>query len=171
MEAKPRHGCGAKVGSKAKKPSSIMKIKKLHLANIEGVSNPRWQSRQILKGIVRIFTLAATVVALPAHELLAFAVNETRVLPFPTQKASTIPSNGDVNPYGVVFVPENFPTGGKLNPGDLLVSNFNNFNNIQGTGSTIIDISAGGSTSLFFQGTAPLGLSTGLVVLKSGFVR
>ena len=156
--------------AKSEKPSSIMKIKKVHLANVEVVSNPRWQSRQILKGIVRIFTLVATIVALPAHEVLAFAVTETRVLPFPIEKASTIPFNGDVNPYGVAFVPENFPTGGKLNPGDLLVSNFNNFNNIQGTGTTIIDISAGGSTSLFFQGTAPLGLSTGLAVLRAGFV-
>jgi hypothetical protein len=54
-------------------PASIMKIKKLHLANVEVVSNPRWQSRQILKGIVRIFTLAATAVALAAHELIAFS--------------------------------------------------------------------------------------------------
>jgi len=147
-----------------------MKTKKLPLANGEVVSNPHLQNRKMLKGIVRIFALAATVLVLPAHELLAFSVNQTRVLPFPTQTVSTIPSNGDVNPYGVAFVPENFPTGGKLNPGDLLVSNFNNFNNIQGTGTTIIDVSTSGQTSVFFQGTAPLGLSTGLAVLKSGFV-
>jgi hypothetical protein len=147
-----------------------MKIKKLPLANVELVSKPRSPNQKILKGIVRIFAIAATVFVLPAHELLAFTVNQTRVLPFPTQTVSTIPSNGDVNPYGVAFVPEGFPSGGKLNTGDLLVSNFNNLNNIQGTGTTIIDISASGQTSLFFQGTAPLGLSTGLAVLKSGFV-
>ena len=146
-----------------------MKIEKLRLANVEVVSNPRLQNRKII-GIARIFALAATVVALPAHELLAFTVNQNRVLPFPTQTVSTIPSNGDVNPYGVAFVPENFPAGGKLNPGDLLVSNFNNLNNIQGTGTTIIDISSSGQKSVFFQGTAPLGLSTGLAVLKAGFV-
>src|ERR1700751_5294728 len=120
-----------------------MKIKKLSLANVEVVSNPRLQNRKIL-GIARIFALAATIVALPAHELLAFTVNETRVLPFPTEIASTIPLNGDVNPYGVAFVPENFPAIGKLQPGDLLVSNFNDANNIQGTGTTIIDVSADG---------------------------
>ena len=86
-----------------------MKINKLHLANAEVVSNPRLQNRQILKRIGRIFALAATVVALPANELLAFTVNQTRVLPFPTQTVSTVPSNGDVNPYGVAFVPEVFP--------------------------------------------------------------
>jgi hypothetical protein len=170
MEAKPRHGCGAEVGQKANNPQSqIMKIKKPRLANIEVASNPRLQNRKIL-GIARIFALATTVLALPAHELLAFTVNETRVLPFPTEIESTIPLNGDVNPYGVAFVPENFPAIGKLQPGDLLVSNFNDANNIQGTGTTIIDVSADGSTSLFFQGAAPLGLSTGLAVLKSGFV-
>jgi DNA-binding beta-propeller fold protein YncE len=56
-----------------------------------------------------------------------------------------------------------------LNPGDLLVSNFNNNQNIQGTGTTIIRVTPNGQTSLFFQGTAPLGLSTGLAVLKAGF--
>jgi hypothetical protein len=155
---------------KSKKSSPIMKIKKPHLANVEIFSNPRLQDRQILRCIVRVFALVATVVALPAHELLAFTANQTRVLPFPTQTVSTIPSNGDVNPYGVAFVPEGFSAQGKLNPGDLLVSNFNDANNIQGTGTTIIDVSSSGQTSLFFQGTAPLGLSTGLAVLKSGFV-
>jgi hypothetical protein len=29
---------------------------------------------------------------------------------------STVPSNGDVNPYGVAFVPREFPTGGNSNP-------------------------------------------------------
>ena len=170
MEAKPRHGCGAEVGQKLKNLPPIMKIKKLSLANVEVVSNPRLQNRQLLRGIARFCTLAAAVVALPAHELLAFTANQTRVLPFPTQTVSTIPSNGDVNPYGVAFVTEGLLAQGKLKPGDLLVSNFNNNANIQGTGTTIIDVSASGQTSLFFQGTAPLGLSTGLAVLKSGFV-
>ena len=82
---------------------------------------------------------------------------------------STVPSNGDVNPYGVAFVPRDFPTGGKLNPGDILVSNYNNSNNLQGTGTTIVKIE-GNTPSLFFQGQAPLGLSTGLAVLRTGLV-
>ncbi len=44
-------------------------------------------------------------------------------LPYPIEVASTVPSNGDVNPYGVAFVPLGFP-GGVLNPGDVLVSKF-----------------------------------------------
>ncbi len=82
---------------------------------------------------------------------------------------STVPSNGDLNPYGVSFVPKEFPAGGKLQPGDILVSNFNNSQNMQGTGTTIVQI-RGNTPSLFFQGKAPLGLSTGLAALKIGLV-
>jgi len=52
---------------------------------------------------------------------------------------STVPGNGDLNPYGVAFVPPGFP-GGKLNPGDILVSNFNNSSNLQGMGTTILRV-------------------------------
>ena len=70
------------------------------------------------------------------------------------QTLTTVPSNGDVNPYGVAFVPQGFPTGGPLSPGDILVSNFNNSANQQGTGTTIVDIHPNGGESLFFQGPA-----------------
>jgi hypothetical protein len=82
---------------------------------------------------------------------------------------STVPANGDVNPYGVAFVPPGFPQGGKLQPGDILVSNFNNSQNLQGTGTTIVKIT-GGAPSLFFQSKTAVGLSTGLAVLKKGLV-
>ena len=54
----------------------------------------------------------------------------------------TIPANGDLNPYGIAFVPKDFPSGGKIAPGDVLVANFNNSNNLQGTGVTIIQVHA-----------------------------
>jgi hypothetical protein len=90
--------------------------------------------------------------------------------------ASTIPANGDVNPYGVVFIPPNFARGGMLNPGDVLVSNFNNSpntqpaGNLQGTGTTIVRVTPGNQTSVFFQGQQGLGLTTALGVLSRGFV-
>ena len=146
-----------------------MRIKRLSLLIIEVVSNTRMQTKTF-GNFARIFAVAAAFTMLPAHQVLAFSDNQTRVLPFPAQTVSTIPSNGDVNPYGVAFVPKGFPTGGTLNPGDLLVSNFNDSANIQGTGTTIIDIPSSGQPFTFFQGTAPLGLSTGLAVLKAGFV-
>ena len=115
-----------------------MRINQLPLAKSEVVSNPRMPNHKILGDVARIFAIAAAAVALLAHPVQAFTDNQARVLPFPIQTVSTIPSNGDVNPHGVAFVPENFPAGGKLNPGDLLVSNFNDNANIQGTGTTII---------------------------------
>ena len=36
---------------------------------------------------------------------------------------STVPANGDVNPYGVAFVPNGFPKSGSPEPGDILVYN------------------------------------------------
>ncbi|HEV7123756.1 MAG TPA: hypothetical protein VGN24_10115 [Rhodanobacter sp.] len=95
--------------------------------------------------------------------------------------SSTIPANGDLNPYGVAFVPRNFPRGGSIAPGDVLVSNFNNFNNLQGTGTTIVkltptgDLAPGvvagtaGNAATFFQSHLS-GLTTALGVLSRGFV-
>jgi hypothetical protein len=130
-----------------------------------------------VKSFARRYAMLTAVTILSASQ--AFADQDDRnqqILPFQTITASTIPSNGDVNPYGVAFVPRNFPAGGLLNPDDLLVSNFNNNQNIQGTGTTIIKITPTGQTSLFFQvpsalrSNATFGLSTGLAVLKAGFV-
>ena len=90
----------------------------------------------------------------------------------PALTVSTVPANGDVNPYGVAFVPQGFPTGGTTAPGDILVSNFNAKSNLQGTGTTIVSVAPDGTQSLFFQ--APrgqsLGLTTALGVLRRGFV-
>ncbi len=93
-----------------------------------------------------------------------------------TTIASTVPANGDVNPYGVAKVEQ--PVG-DLKEGHILVSNFNNSANLQGTGSTIVDVSPDGTVSLFAQinandlpGACPggVGLTTALVVLRSGWV-
>jgi uncharacterized protein (TIGR03118 family) len=88
------------------------------------------------------------------------------------QVLSTVPPNGDLNPYGVAFVPDHFEGKGMLHPGDILVSNFNNSSNTQGTGSTIVRIAPDGQHSVFFNGIPgrSLGLTTALTVLKSGFV-
>jgi SMP-30/Gluconolactonase/LRE-like region len=89
--------------------------------------------------------------------------------------SSTIPANGDVNPYGVAFVPEGFPSGAAIATGDVLVSNFNDITNAQGRGTTIIVLSPHGSlappgsATTFFASPQP-GLSTALGVLKLGLV-
>jgi sugar lactone lactonase YvrE len=90
--------------------------------------------------------------------------------------ASTVPPNGDLNPYGVVVVPR---TIGALTAGDFLVSNFNARSNNQGTGSTIVQLSPAGKLSVFAQITASslpgacpggVGLTAALGVLPHGYV-
>ncbi len=94
--------------------------------------------------------------------------------------ASTVPTNGDVNPYGLVFVPTSI---GKLEAGQTLISNFNAAEsakeNGQGTGTTIVQVSTTGKTSLFAKidpkalpGPCPggVGLTTALNILPGGYV-
>ncbi|HEV3093260.1 MAG TPA: hypothetical protein VGY30_01960 [Solirubrobacteraceae bacterium] len=89
---------------------------------------------------------------------------------------STVPANGDLNPYGIVTVPR---SAGSLVRGDTLISNFNNSENLQGTGTTIVQMTPTGSLSLFAQidpaklpGACPggVGLTTALAILPHGFV-
>jgi hypothetical protein len=114
-----------------------------------------------------IMIALATLIGAPALAADAFI---PRLL-----NTSTVPSNGDLNPYGVAFVPEGFPSGGRIRTGDVLVSNFNDNANIQGNGTTVISFSPGGpvaapgTANTFFSSTAP-GLSTALGVLRGGFV-
>ncbi|RXV69914.1 hypothetical protein D1006_24385 [Burkholderia stabilis] len=80
-----------------------------------------------------------------------------------------MPANGDLNPYGIAFVPPGVPSWSTLKPGDVVVSNFNAASNAQGTGTTIVKLSPGNTPATFFQGHN-LGLTTALAVLRSGFV-
>lgn len=89
---------------------------------------------------------------------------------------STKPANEDVNPYGVVTVPRSI---GRLKRGDVLVSNFNDAANEQGTGTTLVQIAPQGQQSLFAQiepqalpGSCPggVGLTTALDILPNGYV-
>jgi hypothetical protein len=82
--------------------------------------------------------MAASLMAIASGFCVAQAQEPQRdaddaFLPSPVRSVSTVPKNGDVNPYGVVFVPNNFNTGtGPLQHGDILVSNFNNVKNASG---------------------------------------
>jgi hypothetical protein len=90
----------------------------------------------------------------------------------------TVPQNGDQNPYGVAVVRH---SQGNLHRGDILVSNFNNKANKQGTGSTIVEISPSGTQTLFAHvtrsavkkvGGCPggIGVDTALAILHDGWV-
>ena len=98
-----------------------------------------------------------------------FSSDQSILGTFQSVIASTVPANGDLNPYGVAFVPTDFPSGGSIQAGNVLVSNFNASSNLEGTGTTIVSFSSTGQQSLFATSTS-IGLSTALGVLSRGFV-
>ncbi|HEY6309211.1 MAG TPA: hypothetical protein VIY52_00170 [Streptosporangiaceae bacterium] len=135
--------------------------------------------RRSTAGIAAIVTATAGLLA--GSGILATSANasssfiggltQTKVV------ASTVPANGDQNPYGVAVVPR---STGDLHQGNVLVSNFNDATtptggNVQGTGTTIVQVTPGGTPSLFAQISDPacpggVGLTTALVALRSGWV-
>jgi hypothetical protein len=140
---------------------------------LDGIIHPiRTRTRNFQR--IACYALLGTAAALFPLRSSAASDDPSRFIPR-ILVSSTIPANGDTNPYGVAFVPAGFPAG-PLNPGDILVSNFNNSSSLAGTGSTIIQLtpSSGAATDMqaqvFFQETAPLGLTTALGVLTRGFV-
>jgi hypothetical protein len=88
---------------------------------------------------------------------------------------STQPENGDQNPYALVVAPV---SAGSVQKGDVLVDNFNNNANLQGTGSTIIDYRPSDGQMTTFASIphdlagcpGGIGLSTAMTMLSSGWV-
>jgi hypothetical protein len=88
---------------------------------------------------------------------------------------STVPSNGDQNPYAIVIAPV---SSGVITKDDVLITNFNNDKNLQGLGTTIVDYNPATKKMTTFA-TLPrqlpgcpggIGLSTAMTMLKSGWV-
>ncbi len=88
---------------------------------------------------------------------------------------STVSDNGDLNPYAIIVAPV---SAGRIQKGDVLVDNFNNLSNLQGTGTTIIDFNPT-TKKLFTFAKLPqrsaqfpggVGLTTAMTMLKSGWV-
>jgi hypothetical protein len=119
-------------------------------------------------GLVLLITFVASDTALAQNQSFIKHLNTVTTI------STTVPGNGDQNPYGVAQVPE---TKGKLIEGRFLISNFNNGANQQGIGTTIVQIAPDGTFSLFAQidptkisCPGGVGLTTALVALHSGFV-
>jgi hypothetical protein len=119
-----------------------------------------------------LIVLAALIGAAPVAATGSYLGGFSSIHPI----ASTVPANGDVNPYGVAVVPRSID---RLTRGDVLVSNFNAKSNEQGTGTTIVEISPGGTRTVFAHvtdanvtGRCPggVGLTTALIALQSGWV-
>jgi len=88
---------------------------------------------------------------------------------------STVPDNGDQNPYAVLVAPF---TAGKIQKDDVLVDDFNDKANLQGRGSTLLGYRPGQSDPYVFA-TLPkdlpscpggVGLTTAMAMLSTGYV-
>jgi hypothetical protein len=129
------------------------------------------RTNEALRRLSRYSLLGTAIALLPMTQAVSGAGAQ-----FIPLQVSTVPANGDTNPYGVAFVPFGFLPGRSLNPGDILVSNFNNSNGLSGTGTTIVRVTPAGQQTLFFNGNPTnqppptLGLTTALGVLTRGFV-
>ncbi len=128
-----------------------------------------------LRRLGALVALLALALVAPAG---ASAFEHPFIGPFKTVTSigSTVPGGGDLNPYGIVNVPRSI---GSLVAGDILVSNFNSSANLQGTGTTIVQLSPSGQLSLFAEikasslpGPCPagVGLTTALAILPGGYV-
>ena len=92
-----------------------------------------------------------------------------------TTLTTTVPENGDQNPYAIVVAPV---SAGKIQKDDVLIDNFNDLTNLQGLGTTIVDYNpTTKQTTLFAQVPRHLpacpggvGLSTAMTMLKTGWV-
>jgi hypothetical protein len=125
--------------------------------------------------IVTALAVAAACTALPAAAS-AFGPSFIGTFSKVSEIGSTVPPNGDLNPYGIVNVNQSI---GALVRGDTLISNFNNKENEQGTGTTLVQIAPNGHLSVFAEisasslpGPCPggVGLTTALAILPGGYV-
>jgi DNA-binding beta-propeller fold protein YncE len=88
---------------------------------------------------------------------------------------STVPENGDVNPSALIVAPV---TAGKLQKGDVLVTNASNISNLVGTGTTIVSYRPSTRQSALFARLPQnlpgcpggVGFSGAMTMLSSGWV-
>ena len=133
-----------------------------------------------MSGPIRVRTLAVLATVLACGLLAPVGASAfDHPLINPVLKVSTIgstvPTNGS-QPYGIVNVTQ---STGSLVAGDILISNFNDSANKQGTGTTLVQLTPSGRPSLFAQinpaalpGPCPggVGLTTALATLPQGYV-
>ncbi len=121
--------------------------------------------------LILIALLAATNPPLQAEQAKSFleTIRHHKTL------ISTVPANGDLNPYAIIVAPV---SAGKIQKDDVLIDNFNGLTNLQGTGVTIGDYNPSTRKLTTFaalpqhlpQCPGGIGLSTAMTMLKSGWV-
>ncbi|PFH12778.1 hypothetical protein [Burkholderia sp. JKS000303] len=131
--------------------------------------NPSAPLRRLATGALAVAVLTAVAGAHAEPQGFLETVHRHTTL------VNTVPDNGDQNPYAIAVAPV---SAGTIQEGDVLVDNFNNAANLQGTGSTIVSYRPSTKQMSLFA-TIPrelkacpggVGLSTAMTMLKSGWV-
>jgi hypothetical protein len=127
--------------------------------------------RAILIGALIATAALAPQAAAPATQPASFldGVHRQTVL------STTVPENGDQNPYAIVVAPLSV---GSIQKDDVLITNFNNDGNLQGLGTTIVDYNPTTKKLTTFAALprdlagcpGGVGLSTAMTMLKAGWV-
>ena len=130
----------------------------------------RGLARAALLAVASCLTLAVAA-ASQAHAAEGFLAS----IHDDTTSSTTVPPNGDQNPYAIVVAPV---SSGAIEKDDVLVTNFNNDKNLQGLGTTIVDFNPSTKKLSVFaelprhlpQCPGGIGLTTAMTMLKSGWV-
>ena len=128
-----------------------------------------------LRTVWAALALAVTVAMFPNNPRAAEQKGFLETIKRHSIVTSTVPANGDQNPYAIILAPV---SAGKIQKGDVLVDNFNDKNNLQGLGTTIVDYNpTTKKLSLFAaiprnltQCPGGVGLTTAMTMLTSGWV-
>ncbi len=124
---------------------------------------------------ILLATIACAALATPLHRARAAETGFLAMIHRHTTLTSTVTYNGNLNPYAVIVAPV---SAGKVSKGDVLVTNFNNVSNLQGTGFTIVDYDPSTAKTTLFADLSPhlaacpggVGLTTAMTMLRSGWV-
>jgi hypothetical protein len=128
-------------------------------------------SRQLIRALIAAVTVLCASTAFADKAPAGFLETVHRHVTL----TSTVTDNGDLNPYAIVVAPV---SAGKIVKDDVLVDNFNNLSNLQGTGTTIVDYRPSTKQTTLFaklpqklaQCPGGVGLTTAMTMLKSGWV-
>ena len=78
------------------------------IAQIKRITGSKFVRKGMKLGVLKVFTAAVIFCLICSAAVMA--ADDDHFLPAQVRAVSTVPANGDVNPYGVAFVPPGFPT-------------------------------------------------------------
>ena len=129
----------------------------------------RQRMYRYLLGIASLLVWVSATASADDHVGLLETIRHHRTL------TTSVTENGDLNPYAVIVAPV---SAGKIRKDDVLVDNFNNISNLQGTGGTIVLYRPSTKKTELFaalpqhlpQCPGGVGLTTAMTMLSTGWV-